>query len=263
MSTGLFASLARKVYIHVLSRKRPRFRSMPSPDDSLSVLNCCIAYNRYGGYCVPLSSRHRPAAQRVLSGATYEPATIEFLAARCGDGDIVHAGTYFGDFLPALSRACAPGARVWAFEPNPESYRCALITLQVNGLRNVELNHAGLGERPGPYAMKTRGSGGQALGGASHIVGPVTKNPPAGTETIQIVTLDEVVPKDRKVSIVQLDVEGYEQQALCGALKTLERCRPVLVLERLPEGDWLAANVLRLGYRKSHEIQGNTVLTRD
>src|SRR4030042_2578699 len=28
---------------------------------SNSVLQCCIAYNAYGGYCIPLSSRHRAA----------------------------------------------------------------------------------------------------------------------------------------------------------------------------------------------------------
>ena len=105
-------------------RKRPRFTTMEY--NSHSVLQCCIAYNKYGGYCVPLSSLHRPAAQRILSGDVYEPNTIEFLISNCSDGDIVHAGAYFGDFLPALSRSCAPNAKIWvSVDPNcsPERVR--------------------------------------------------------------------------------------------------------------------------------------------
>jgi hypothetical protein len=85
------------------------------------VLQCCIAYNKYGGYCVPLASRYRVAARKILAGEVWEPTTIEFLMSYGSHGDIVHAGAYFGDFLPALSRSCAPGAKVWAFEPNPEN----------------------------------------------------------------------------------------------------------------------------------------------
>jgi hypothetical protein len=80
--------------------------------DNESVLQCYIAYNQYGGYCVPQSSHHRPAAQRILSGTLWEPKTIAFMMTYCGTGDIVHAGTYFGDIVPALSQACAPGAKV-------------------------------------------------------------------------------------------------------------------------------------------------------
>ena len=71
------------------------------------------------------------------------------MSKNCGTGDLVHAGTYFGDFIPALSRVCAPDAKVWAFEPNPENYRCALITTTLNNLHNVEIKNAGLGSQEG------------------------------------------------------------------------------------------------------------------
>lgn len=260
MPGGLISALAQQVYLHVLSRKRPSRRRMASPDDNGRVLDCCIAYNRHGAYCVPLSSRHRPAAQRILSGAVYEAATIDFLATHCGTGDVVHAGTYFGDFLPALARACAPGARVWAFEPNRESFRCALVTTHLNGLDNVELTHAGLGEGEGACVLKVREAG-RALGGASHVVGAAAATTAAGTERARIVALDEVIPEDRRISVVHLDVEGYETPALTGALRTIARCSPVVVVERLPEAAWLAENLIARGYRVGPEIQGNTVLT--
>lgn len=231
--------------------------------ESLAALKCFIAYNKYGGYCVPESSRHRPAAQKVIANDVYEPETIEFIISNCGDGDIVHAGTYFGDFLPAISNECATGSKVWAFEPNPESYRCANITLQINNIKNIELTNAGLGAKKECLLMKTSDLDGKALGGASQLIDKEL-NEISGTETVQIVTVDGTVGADRNISIIQLDVEGHEKEALSGALKTIQRCLPIIILEVLPDStlldsDWLSENILSLGYRMTNNIHGNSV----
>jgi len=81
-----------------------RPRSIHYTGDRPGVLGCFVAYNPYGGYCVPQSSHHRPAAQMILRGRVWEPDTIKFVRD--------HAGTYFGDFIPALSAGCADGARL-------------------------------------------------------------------------------------------------------------------------------------------------------
>lgn len=232
--------------------------------DALTALKCIVSYNRYGGYCVPLASRHRPAARKILANEVYEPKTIEFMTSHCQQGDIVHAGTYFGDFLPALSKACAPDAKVWAFEPNPENFRCASITTLINDLQNVTITNAGLGARPETLLMKTRDEEGRALGGASQILDAGTSSPAAQTESVEIVTIDDSIGNDRSVSIIQLDVEGHEKEALTGAMKTIQRCLPIIILEVLPNStlitsDWFKDNILRLGYQNTNNIQGNSV----
>jgi len=252
----------RRVYRKNTYRKTARYTTMQY--DYNSVLQCCIAYNQYGGYCVPLSSIHRPAVQKILSGDVYEPRTIEFIMSHCQDGDIVHAGTYFGDFLPALSRSCTPDAKIWAYEPNPENYRCAIMTLCINGLENVELKNAGLGERQHSNVMVTTNSQGIPLGGASRIISGHLKNFSGGKEEkIQIVTIDDQVPVDRNISIIQLDVEGYEKEVLSGAINTIKRCLPIIILENLPDENWLNENILNLGYKVKQKVHGNTVLTCD
>ena len=65
------------------------------------------------------------------------------------------AGVYFGDFLPALSAALAPGQKVYGFEPQPENFACARWTTYLNRLSNVELINAGLGERSDNASMVT------------------------------------------------------------------------------------------------------------
>jgi hypothetical protein len=59
----------------------------------------------------------------VLRGDVWERQAIEFIRASARDRDVVHAGTHFGDFLPAL--APATSRTIYAFEPNSEHFACA------------------------------------------------------------------------------------------------------------------------------------------
>jgi FkbM family methyltransferase len=227
----------------------------------VAPLRCTIAANRHGLYCVPASALKRPAGRLVVAGEVYEPETIDLVARHCGNGDIVHAGTYFGDLLPAFARTAAAEARIWAFEPNPESYRCAKVTIELNGLTNVLLTHAGLGASCGQASIRTRDVAGQPLGGCSHVV---PHDGAEDCEAVDIRSIDASVPVERHVSVVQLDVEGHEQQALTGALATIRRCLPLLVLEVQPgstllESDWFRSEILGLGYRRLAAVHGNVV----
>jgi hypothetical protein len=64
----------------------------------------------------------------------------------------------------------------------------------------------------------------------------------------EVLRVDDVVPPDRTVSVLQLDVEGFEEQALDGAMDTIRRCRPLIILESLPRPEWMALQLAPLGY---------------
>jgi len=240
-------------------------RLMPTiaepPPSELSILSCLIAYNEFGGYCIPKSSIHRPAVQHILRGEVWERETINFITSNIREGDVIHAGTYFGDFLPALSASCARDSTIWAFEPNPENFRCATVTTIINDLRNVRLINAGLGDTEKIVAMATQDGSGRGLGGASRVITSTDSRPPESIENVQIVAIDDVVPSDRVVSIIHLDVEGYEKEALCGAKNTIRRCHPILILETLPENRWFADSILSMGYELSRTANVNKILT--
>jgi FkbM family methyltransferase len=257
-----------------LQWRRGKARYARYPGNSEAVLQCRIAYNKYGGYCIPLSSLQRPSLQAILAGGVWEPDTIEFMINNIGTGDVVHAGAYFGDFLPALSRACKSG-KVWAFEPNPENYRCAEMTKLLNGLDNVEIRNAGLGAAPERMSMMVADDFGRALGGASRfrqsealdnsVIFPWHQ---ASSDSelrehfaeAEVVCLDQVLPADARISIIQLDVEGYEQPALMGAMGTIRRCKPILILELFsPDQRWLQDSLFTLGYRQTGKLHDNLV----
>ena len=128
-------------------------------------MNVHVAYNKYGAYCMPVSSQHRTLNQKILKGEVFEPDTIQYMIDNAKDGDIVHAGTFFGDFIPAFSKAVSNEAKIWAFEPNPESFRCAQITNMLNGIQNVSLVNAGLGDKESKINLTTKDKKGVSLGG--------------------------------------------------------------------------------------------------
>lgn len=224
-----------------------------------SILQCYIAYNETGGFCVPVSSHHCGATQKIMWGKVYEEDTIDYIAKNCGKGDIIHAGAFFGDFLPALSRACKNGSKVWAFEPNPENYRCAKITMYINDIRNVELTNAALGLQEGVMRMAVSEENGTALGGRSHLVETVYESK-RNCIDVRMVRIDDVIPADRSISILQLDVEGFEKLALTGSMSTIKKNRPILILETLPSEDFLKDNIFKLGYKVVGNVCDNTIL---
>jgi FkbM family methyltransferase len=237
--------------------ERPRYERIKN-QDAEQCLDCMIAYTDSGGFCVPTSARHRPAAQKVLAGKAYEPQTIAYICSHTKGKDIIHAGTFFGDFLPALSLA-SHHATVWAFEPNLESFRCAQITCLLNDLKNIRLRNAALGAESGTAAIQVKDGEGRSLGGASRVLDFSRDVAEDHLQAVPKLALDDVIPPDRMVGVLQLDVEGYEREALAGSMKTITRNLPIIILETVPDFQWMEENILALGYKKAGEVERNSV----
>ncbi len=179
-------------------------------------------------YYVPGYAADRPAARRIAAKEYFSPelhAFVETVMSARG-GSMVHAGTFFGDMLPSFSRK-TPGT-VYAFEPVTENYLLANTIVSENRLDNVMLLHAGLGARPGTARVRTHRDDGRHAGGLSRIVRDPAKEGP-GAQTVPLLTIDQLRLKD--LSLIQLDVEGFERAVLRGAWKTIRKLRPVIVLE--------------------------------
>lgn len=172
-------------------------------------------------YFIPQYAAHRPACKMMLAGSYYEPATHQLVSLLFNQwsGDMIHAGTFFGDMLPSFSKKC-PGT-VYAFEPVLENYVLAKTCLMRNRIKNVALFNSGLGEKVEIAYMATSDVKNGHNGGASCVAddGQVTT-----TVAIDSLSLDQL-------SVLQLDVEGFELSALRGAAATIARNRPVILVE--------------------------------
>jgi hypothetical protein len=48
-----------------------------------------------------------------------------------------------------------------------------------------------------------------------------------------------------------------------GAMETIRRCKPIIIVETLPSEDWLSQNLFPLGYRLAEPVYYNSVLRCD
>ena len=101
--------------------------------------------NKYGVYSIPKEIAYTYNAQTILDGDVHEDTTIDYI--RSIGGNIIHAGSGFGDFLPALKNC----DKVWAFEPNKLMYESSLDTISLNKLDNVNIFPYAIGEYDGEY----------------------------------------------------------------------------------------------------------------
>lgn len=216
-----------------------------------------VARNEFGNYCIPMEFSNQSEALKLKEGKVWEGETLRFLREHAGGGDVVHAGTFFGDMLPGLSSACS--GVVWAFEPNLISHDAAKLTLQYNRITNVNLHHAALGETHGEVDVLVRNPSGRRLGGRCRI--ELEKNhPPHLMDRVRLVALDQLIPAERRVILIHLDVEGYEHQVIKGAQSIIRRHRPVIVLETVPPHPWFEGGGIEdLGYRRLKNVDGNAV----
>jgi len=100
---------------------------------------------------------------------------------------------------------------------------------------------------------------GRSIGGGSRIINQKVDKK---TIDVDLVSIDEAIPEDRYVSIIHLDIEGYEKPALNGALNTIKRSKPILILEdnnNVIQTDWFAENILSLGYERFGFVNFNSV----
>ena len=192
-------------------------------------------------YFLPSYALHRPACSMMMDGQTYEPDTHRIVALLLDslDGNLVHAGTFFGDMLPAFA---ATGKRIYAFEPVLENYVLARLCMIENGLSNVLLYHSALGEGQGTVKMDV--GDGKHKGGSSHVAddGQITS----------LLSIDSICPEN--IAVIQLDVEGHELPALEGARETILRDNPVIMIE--DNKAMCAPFLTELGYEQVGEIPG-------
>lgn len=123
-----------------------------------------------------------------------------------------------GANIGCISQALiAAGAEVEAFEPQP-----AVFELLEKNCPSIIKHNIALGSRPGTAQMpkvdysKKGNFGGLGIGQGHGL-------------RVELRTLDSF--EYQNVGVIKLDVEGYEEEVLRGAVETIARCKPIIYLE--------------------------------
>ncbi|TLZ00439.1 MAG: FkbM family methyltransferase [Gammaproteobacteria bacterium] len=105
------------------------------------------------------------------------------------------------------------------------------------------------------------GPSGSTVCAMSSVKAPTAQIAPERLVTAQVQSIDHLC-RTSEIGIIHLDVEGYETPALEGALETIRRCRPIIIVETKPADAWLKANLAPLGYKAGDRpLEANTVFS--
>lgn len=126
---------------------------------------------------------------------------------------VITAGANQGMYVRFLAKKFG---QVYAFEPDPLNFHC----MSVNNQRdNVIKMNCALGSKAGWCMVQRNGFNNTGTWSVNE----------ENKGHIPVMTIDSL--NFETVDLIQLDTEGYEEKALLGALETLRRCRPVVILE--------------------------------
>lgn len=176
---------------------------------------------------------------------------LEFLCRR--DADAIDVGANDGSYVHYMRRHAR---HVLAYEPMPTLAKA----LRQKFPRDVTVEPIALSDKAGSIELRMPVVDGVVVTGCSTVSDDASAAYPAyeGIE-VPMARLDEVYKGS--CGFIKIDVEGHQQAVLEGAIRTIKRCQPrmlVEVEERLSPGGLARARAYfdRLGYRGLFVHQG-------
>lgn len=184
------------------------------------------------------------------------------------DGEFLDVGGNRGQTIDSF-RLYHKTRRVRSFEPNPILFR--RLQQRYQGDVNVFVNGFGLGEIDGSFELHVPYYRGYCFDGLASfdaheaaswlspktIVGFDKRHLSVVSETCRVRRWDDV---EAKPDLVKIDVQGFETQVLRGGAATIERFRPVFVIEnddRMQHADYLSTLDYRMvGYENGRLSEG-------
>jgi len=171
-------------------------------------------------------------SRRLYVSGSFEPNEFWFLGTVLRPGSaFVDIGANEGFYTIFAARRVAPDGKVYAFEPSPRERSRLEANIEANRLANVTVFREGLADQPGRAVLHLADpehNGQNSLGAFGH---PGVEC--AANLDIDLTTLDYLrdTGSIARVDVLKMDVEGAEMRVLHGATKTLQRDKPILMLE--------------------------------
>ncbi len=137
--------------------------------------------------------------------------------------NVIIAGAYFGDQAIPVANNIRDTGVCHAFEPNKDNSDLIIENARLNKLENLLINNLALWNKSNEKLVF---EGEDALASTIEAKGSVTK-------VLHTITIDDYIAANKPgaIGLLMIDVEGSEFKVLEGALKMLEKDRPVVVFE--------------------------------
>jgi FkbM family methyltransferase len=192
-----------------------------------------------------------PTGDAGVGNQLLEKASVDSLAVELGAHLLLQRRRIHGDGAVAIDCGADIGAHTieWAIamtgwgsviavEAQERIYYALAGNIAINNCFNAIAMHAAVSSEPGIAEIPV----------PDEFIGHAVDVADDKLVPIQKITLDSLeLPR---VDLIKIDTEGMEMQALEGARETLERCRPILLIESIKAGrELLRAWLKERGYQ--------------
>jgi len=156
---------------------------------------------------------------------------------RAGD-HVVDIGASIGGYTRFLSQTVGPFGKVYSFEPNPPIHEYLSFNVKKLKLDNVELCACALSDQSGVASIAIPR---YRWGSECHYDATLEStraNPNCRQVEVSVSTLDSwFADRAEEISFIKCDVNYHELACLRGALQTIRRSKPAILIEILPNPD--------------------------
>lgn len=184
---------------------------------------------RLDGYSLFVRPSDRDIGQQILQTGQYEPHVASVVRSLLRPGQtFVDVGANIGFFAALAAHLVGDTGKVVAVEPMDKNIQLLYATVWHNRFRHVEIHPYAASDHEGLVPMLSSGmsSNGQVFSGGASAEQP--------NLFAQSKRLDDLLARLAAVSLLKIDIEGYELRALRGFEQGLARHRPLLLTEFNP-----------------------------
>lgn len=159
----------------------------------------------------------------IRSEGIWEPVETRFVRQQVRSGDVVvDAGAHIGYYACLMASLVGPKGFVYAFEPNPESYRFLLRNIRLNRFWNVLPIKMALWDQDDVLGFQISRGGNTGDSRVAQTGVPAF--------AVKACALDQYLgPKARQVDFLKSDTQGSEIMILRGAREVVASLRAMLV----------------------------------
>jgi len=200
---------------------------------------------------------------QLLERGCFDPVEVELAVQLLemrrrffGDGAVaIDCGANIGVHTVEWATAMTGWGSVIAVEAQERIYYALAGNIAVNNAFNAIAMHAAVSSESGvmnipqPDYLKASSFGSLELRKSDNneFIGQPIDYSDSKLVPVQKLALDDL--KLTRLDLIKIDVEGMEMEALEGARQSIERCRPVLLIEQIKSGrDQLRAWLAERGY---------------
>ena len=160
---------------------------------------------------------------------------IDIQLQRCNSITFYDVGANIGTHSLALSKCFPEKIKIRAFEAQRQIYNMLCGTVAINGLQNVYCHNIAIGDKDGEtLQLNLPDYDSPNNFGGFELIKPLTSDnqdlSKFGAEVVSTIRIDSF---DEKVDFIKMDIEGMEDKALSGSVKTIETHRPICFVETM------------------------------